>query len=100
MNREIVRAEPPSTYLENRNAPIERPTELVMEQLKLCVETAGSSMDEVLKMQRALHVGHPLRNRERDLRAVLRDRAAWPAFVTVPAWPGRFDIEVDCVAAL
>lgn len=49
MNREIVRAEPPSTYLENWNAPIERPTELVMEQLKLCVETAGSSMDEVLK---------------------------------------------------
>lgn len=76
MSREVVRVEPLSTYLENRNAPtsavarlgdtiyvsgfppfdprtgqvvdasIERQTELVMEQQKLCVETAGSSMDK------------------------------------------------------
>src|ERR1700724_1779663 len=30
-------------------APIERQTELVLEQLKLCVETAGSSLENVLK---------------------------------------------------
>jgi 2-iminobutanoate/2-iminopropanoate deaminase len=71
MKREVIRAEPLSTYLERWraprsavtrhgdtiyvsgfppfdpatgevvNAPIERQTELVMEQLKLCVETAG-----------------------------------------------------------
>ena len=79
MKREVIRVEPLSTYLERWkaptsavtrhgdtiyvsgfppfdpatgevvNAPIERQTELVMEQLKLCVETAGSSMDHVLK---------------------------------------------------
>ena len=31
------------------DAPIERQTELVLEQLKLCVETAGSSLENVLK---------------------------------------------------
>src|ERR1700748_759626 len=79
MAREIIRVEPLSTYLERwkaptsavtRNgdtlyvsgfppfdpdtgevvdAPIERQTQLVLEQLKLCVETAGSSLDKILK---------------------------------------------------
>ena len=31
------------------DAPIERPTELVLEQLKHCLESAGSSLDNVLK---------------------------------------------------
>jgi 2-iminobutanoate/2-iminopropanoate deaminase len=31
------------------DAPIERETELVLEQLKLCVDAAGSSMEKVLK---------------------------------------------------
>ena len=79
MNREIIRVEPLSTYLEKWkaptsavtrhgdtiyvsgfppfdpetgevvNAPIERQTELVLEQMKLCLETAGSSLENVLK---------------------------------------------------
>src|ERR1700735_1215567 len=79
MKRTIIRVEPLSTYLERWrapasavtrhgdtiyvagfppfdpvtgaviNAPIERQTELVLEQMKLCVETAGSSLDQVLK---------------------------------------------------
>src|ERR1700749_2342859 len=79
MKREIIRVEPLSTWLEKWkaptsavtragdtiyvsgfppfdpasgeviDAPIERQTELVMEQMKMCVETAGSSMDKVLK---------------------------------------------------
>jgi 2-iminobutanoate/2-iminopropanoate deaminase len=77
--REIIRVEPLSTYLERWkaptsvvtrhgdtiyvsglppfdpatgeivDAPIERQVELVMEQMKLCLETAGSSLDKVLK---------------------------------------------------
>lgn len=79
MKREIIRVEPLSTYLERWkaptsavtkygdtiyisgfppfdpetgevvNAPIERQTELVLDQLKLCLEIAGSSLDHVLK---------------------------------------------------
>ena len=77
--KKIIRVEPLSTYLERWKAPtsvvtrlgdtiyvsglppfdpdtgevisagIARQTELVLDQLKLCVETAGSSLDEVLK---------------------------------------------------
>ena len=79
MKREVIRVEPLSTYLERWkaptsavtrsgdtiyvsglppfdpdtgvvvDAPIERQTELVLEQIKLCLETAGSSLENVLK---------------------------------------------------
>ena len=79
MKREIIRVEPLSTFLERWKAPtsavtrhgdtlyvsgfppfdpetgevvkadIERQTELVLDQMKLCLETAGSSLDQVLK---------------------------------------------------
>src|ERR1700749_3341738 len=79
MKREIIRVEPLSSWLERwkaptsavtrhgdtlyvsgfppfdpstgevMDAPIELQTERVLEQLKLCVETAGSSLDQVLK---------------------------------------------------
>jgi 2-iminobutanoate/2-iminopropanoate deaminase len=79
MKKEVIRVEPLSTYLENWKAPtsavtrsgdtiyvsgfppfdpdtgkvieapIERQTELVLEQMKLCLETAGSSSENVLK---------------------------------------------------
>ena len=76
MKKEIIRVEPLASYLEKYKAPtstitrhgdtiyvtgalpfepntgeicvgpIERQTELVLEQLKLCVETAGSSLEK------------------------------------------------------
>jgi 2-iminobutanoate/2-iminopropanoate deaminase len=130
MKREVVRVEPLSTYLERWNAPIsavtrsgnmiyvsglppfdpdtgevvdapiERQTELVLEQMKRCLEAAGSSLGDVLKYtvyctsvdkyeavnaiySRYFPKGPPAR-----------------VFVCVPAWPGNFDIEIDCVAVL
>jgi 2-iminobutanoate/2-iminopropanoate deaminase len=129
MPREVIRVEPLSTWLENFKAPtsavtrhgdtiyvsgfppfdpetgtvvaasIERQTELVLEQLKLCVETAGSSLDDVLKCNvYCTSVEHfPVVNAI-YARYFPKDPPA-RIFINVPAWPGPFDIEIDCVAA-
>jgi 2-iminobutanoate/2-iminopropanoate deaminase len=130
MPREIIRVEPLSTYLEKFkapacavtrhgdtvyvsglppfdpdtgevvDAPIERQTELVLEQLKLCVETAGSSLDQVLKCNvyctsvEKFAAVNAIYTRYFPVDPPAR------IFVNVPAWPGRFDIEIDCVAAV
>ena len=81
-------------------APIERQTELVLEQMKLCLETAGSSLEKVLKCT----VYCTSVDKFAAVNAVYsryfpKDPPA-RTFVNVPAWPFRFDIEIDCVAAL
>jgi 2-iminobutanoate/2-iminopropanoate deaminase len=130
MKRQIIRVEPLSTYLEKWkaptsavtrhgdtlyvsgfppfdpatgevvNAPLEHQTELVMEQMKLCLETAGSSLDNVLKCTvyctsvdkfaavNAIYARYFPKNPPARM------------FVCVVAWPGHFDIEIDCVAAV
>ena len=128
MKREVIRVEPLSTYLERWkaptsavtrcgdmiyvsgfppfdpvtgdviDAPIERQTELVLEQLKLCVETAGSSLENVLKCNvYCTSVEHFAAVNAVYARFFPKDPPA-RIFVTVPAWPGHFDIEIDCVA--
>jgi 2-iminobutanoate/2-iminopropanoate deaminase len=128
MKREIIRVEPLSTYLEKWKAPtsavtrsggtiyvsgfppfdpvtgeiikasIERQTEIVLEQMKLCLETAGSSLEHVLKC----NVYCTSVEKFAAVNAVYaryfpKDPPA-RIFVCVPAWPGTFDIEIDCIA--
>lgn len=130
MKRDIIRVEPLSSYLERWkaptstvtrhgdtiyvsvfppfdpatgeviDAPIERQTELVLEQMKLCLETAGSSLENVLKC----NVYCTSVEKFADVNAIYsRYFPKHPPariFVNVPAWPGHFDIEIDCIAAV
>jgi 2-iminobutanoate/2-iminopropanoate deaminase len=130
MKREIIRVEPLATYLERYKAPtstvtkhgdlifvtgappfepdtgeifkgdIKRQTELVLQQMKLCVETAGSSLENILKVN--VYVTDvnmfPAVN-EVYWKFFPKDPPA-RIFVNVPAWNGGFDIEVDCIAAV
>lgn len=81
------------------HASIERQAEIVLEQMKLCLETAGSSLDNVLKCNVyctsadsfAAVNGVYARYFPKDPPARI--------FICVPAWPGPFDIEIDCIAA-
>lgn len=82
------------------DAPIERQAELVLEQLKLCVETAGSSLENVLKCNvYCTSVEKFSAVNEIYARYFPKDPPA-RIFVCVPAWPGHFDIEIDCIAAV
>jgi 2-iminobutanoate/2-iminopropanoate deaminase len=128
VKREIIRIEPLSTYLENFKAPtsavtrcgdticvsglppfdpdtgkvieapVERQIELVLEQMKLCLETAESSLENMFKC----NVYCTSVEKFAAVNAIYsryfpKDPPA-RIFVCVPAWPGPFDIEIDCVA--
>jgi 2-iminobutanoate/2-iminopropanoate deaminase len=128
MKREIIRVEPLSTYLERWKAPtsavtrcgnmiyvsglppfdpdtgdindepIERQTELVMEQMRLCLEAAGSSLDHVLKCNVYCTSVEKFAAVNAIYARYFPSNPPARIFVNVPAWPGTFDIEVDCVA--
>ena len=79
---------------------IERQTEIVLDQLKQCLEASGSSMTHVLKCNiycsDVAHFG-----KVNDVYArYFSVEAPARIFLTVPAWPGPFDIEIDCVAVV
>jgi 2-iminobutanoate/2-iminopropanoate deaminase len=128
MKREVIRVEPISSYLERFKAPasavtragnmifvsglppfdpdtgeikpmgIEWQTERVLEQMKLCLEAAGASLDNVVKC-------NIFCTSSKHFAAVNAIYARYfpndpPAriYVCVPEWTGPFDIEIDCIA--
>src|SRR6201994_1859564 len=125
MKREIIRVEPLSTYLERWkaptsavtrhgdtvyisgfppfdpatgqivDAPIERQTELVLEQMKMCLAAAGSSMEHVVKCNVECTAVDKFGLVNDVYRRYFPTNPPARIFVTVPAWPGHFDIEID-----
>jgi 2-iminobutanoate/2-iminopropanoate deaminase len=130
MPRDIIRVEPLSTFIERFNAPIsivtrhrdtiyisglppfdpatgevvggpiERQMEIVMQQLKLCLETAGSSFEQVLRCTLfCTSSAHYATVNAIYARYFAVDPPA-RTFVQVAGWPGKFDVEVECIAAV
>jgi 2-iminobutanoate/2-iminopropanoate deaminase len=81
-------------------ASIERQTEIVIEHMKACLEAAGSSLAKVAKCNVYVDdVAHA----ETVNRVYNRYFPVDPPariFLCVAAWPGPFNLEIDCVATV
>jgi 2-iminobutanoate/2-iminopropanoate deaminase len=86
---------------EIKRLPFKRQAELVLDQMKRCVEVAGSSLDRVVKcnVYCTPEDGHFGEFNEIYARYFPVESPA-RIFVHVPSWQGPFDIEIDCVAVL
>jgi 2-iminobutanoate/2-iminopropanoate deaminase len=80
--------------------PIEAQTEIVLEQLETCLKAAGSSLAKVLKCTVYCTSVETFAAVNEVYRRYFGQQPPARTFVNVSGWPGRFDIEIDCVAAV
>jgi 2-iminobutanoate/2-iminopropanoate deaminase len=86
---------------EIRQLPFEQQAEIVLEQMKRCVEAAGSSMDRVVKCNVYCTSDDSYFGKFNEVYArYFPTESPARIFLRVPSWPGPFDIEIDCVAVI
>ena len=80
--------------------PIERQTELVLEQMKLCLEAAGASLDNVMKCNVFCTSAKHFAAVNAVYQRYFPESPPARIYVCIPEWTGPFDIEIDCIAMI
>jgi 2-iminobutanoate/2-iminopropanoate deaminase len=80
-------------------APVERQTEIVLEQIKACLAAAGSSLDKVIKCTVYCTDAAQFSTINAVYARYFPVDPPARGFVIVAGWHGPFDVEIDCVAA-
>ena len=80
------------------DASIERQSILVMEQLKLCLATAGASLDNVMKCNVFCTSAKHFATFNAVYARYFPNDPPARIFVCIPEWTGPFDVEIDCIA--
>jgi 2-iminobutanoate/2-iminopropanoate deaminase len=83
---------------EIKPAPIERQTELRLEQMKLCLEAAGATFDNVMKCNIYCTSAKHFAAVNAVYRRYFPEDPPARIYVCIPEWTGPFDIEIDCIA--
>jgi 2-iminobutanoate/2-iminopropanoate deaminase len=84
---------------EIRQLPIERQVEIVMDQMKLCLETAGSSLSKVIKCNIYSNNTSHFQSINEIYGRYFPTQPPARSFIFVSGWHGPFDVEVDCIAS-
>jgi reactive intermediate/imine deaminase len=77
---------------------IRRQTELVLQNVKACLEAAGSSMDKVLKCTVYCSNSGYYDEVNKVYARFFSENPPARTFAAVGSWPWPFDIEIECIA--
>jgi 2-iminobutanoate/2-iminopropanoate deaminase len=80
--------------------PFEQQAEIVLEQMKRCLEAAGSSMERVVKCNVYCTDAAYFGKFNEIYARYFPTEAPARIFLCVPSFPGPFDIEIDCIAVV
>jgi 2-iminobutanoate/2-iminopropanoate deaminase len=79
---------------------VERQTEIVIEQMRSCLEAAGSSFANIGKCTIYADDAKHFEAINRVYETYFRENPPARVFVCVAGWPGPFNVEIDCMASL
>jgi len=81
--------------------PFGRQCELVLAQMKHCLAAAGTSLEDVMKCNVYWVPGEGRFQIFNEIYGhYFPEESPARIFMHVPSWPGPFDIEIDCIAAI
>lgn len=79
-------------------ADVTRQTKLVLDNVKACLEAAGSSLDKVVKCTVYITNAAYFDEVNDVYRKYFRRNPPARVFCTVGSWPKKFDVEIECIA--